>query len=147
MYVVDPSTLARLNPGGEPPIGAHPSTVINSRRTSGGDSGIKVWLITCTCRALVQALAEAVLASGHNLVAAAVNVKPPLRELAERYGDQLRIVPIEVTDGPAADGAIEATVAAFGRIDVLVLDLAKWRSGLTDKALLKVVVQSKALMT
>jgi NADP-dependent 3-hydroxy acid dehydrogenase YdfG len=105
-----------------------------------------VRLITCTCRALVQALAEAVLASGHNLVAAAVNAKP-LRELEERYGDQLRIVPVEVTDGPAADSAIEATVAAFGRIDVLVLDLAKWRSGLTDKALLKVVVRSKAMIT
>jgi NAD(P)-dependent dehydrogenase (short-subunit alcohol dehydrogenase family) len=106
----------------------------------------KVWLITCTCRALVQALAEAVLASGHNLVAAAVNAKP-LRDLEERYGAQLRIVPIEVTDGSAADSAIEATIAAFGRIDVLVLDLAKWRTGSTDKALLKVVAQSKAMMT
>ena len=146
MSAVDPSTLGRLNPGGEPPIGAHLATAITSRRTSGGDSMTKVWLITCTCRALVQALAEAVLASGQNLVAAAANAKP-LRELQERYGDQLRIVPIEVTDGPAADSAIEATVAAFGRIDVLVLDLAKWRSGLTDKALLKVVVRSKAMMT
>ena len=57
----------------------------------------KVWLITCRCRALVQALAEAVLASGHNLVATAVDPEP-LRELAERYGDQLRVVPIEVAD-------------------------------------------------
>lgn len=105
----------------------------------------KVWLITCTCRALVQALAEAVLASGHYLVATAVNAKP-LRELEERYGDQLRIVPIDVTDASAADSAIEATVAAFGRIDVLVLDLAKWRNGLTNKTLLKVMAQSKAMM-
>lgn len=106
----------------------------------------KVWLITCTCRALVQALAEAVLASGHNLVAAAANAKP-LRELEERYGDQLRIVPIEVTDGSAAHRAIEVTVAAFGRIDVLVLDLAKWRTGSTDEGVLRVVAQSKAMMT
>ncbi len=94
----------------------------------------KVWLITCNCRALVQALAEAVLASGHNLVAAAVDMQP-LTELAERYKDQLRIVPIEVTDGSAAEAAIEATLGAFGRLDVLVLDVAKWRSRLTHPAL------------
>jgi NAD(P)-dependent dehydrogenase (short-subunit alcohol dehydrogenase family) len=94
----------------------------------------KVWLITCNCRALMQALADAVLASGHNLVATAVDTEP-LKELVERYGDQLRIVPMEVTDGPAADSAIQATLDAFGRLDVLVLDLAKWRSGLTIERL------------
>ena len=92
----------------------------------------KVWLITCDCRGLVQALAEAVLASGHNLVATAVDTKP-LRELVERYGDQLRIVPIEVTDGSGGDAAIEATLSAFGRLDVLVLDVAKWRSVLATR--------------
>jgi len=78
---------------------------------------------------LVQALAEAVLASGHNLVATAVDTRP-LRELVELYGDQLRIVPIEVTDGSEGHAAIEATLSAFGRLDVLVLDVAKWGSGL-----------------
>jgi len=87
----------------------------------------KVWLITCDCRALVHALAEAVLASGHNLVATAVD-REPLRDLVECYGDQLRVVPIDVTDAPAAESAIQAAVDAFGRLDVLVLDLAKWRS-------------------
>ena len=90
----------------------------------------KVWLITCNCRALMQALAEAVLASGHNLVATAVDTEP-LNELVERYGDQLRILPMEVADGPAADSAIQATLDAFGRLDVLVLDVAKWRNGPT----------------
>ena len=89
----------------------------------------KVWLITCNCRGLVQALAEAVLASGHQLVATAVDTKP-LRELVELYGDQLRIVPIEVTDGSEGNAAIEATLSAFGRLDVLVLDVAKWGSRL-----------------
>ena len=87
----------------------------------------KVWLITCDCRALVQALAEAVLASGHNLVATAVD-REPLRELVECYGDQLRVVPIDVTDTLAAESAIQAALGAFGRVDVLVLDLTKWRS-------------------
>jgi NADP-dependent 3-hydroxy acid dehydrogenase YdfG len=83
---------------------------------------------------LVQALAEAVLASGHKLVATA-NDPEPLRELVERYGDQLRIVPLEVTDASAVATAIEATLGAFGRLDVLVLDLAKLRSRLADQAL------------
>jgi len=87
----------------------------------------KVWSITCECRALVHALAEAVLASGHNLVATAVD-REPLRDLVECCGDQLRVVPIDVTDAPAAESAIQAAVNAFGRLDVLVLDLAKWRS-------------------
>jgi NAD(P)-dependent dehydrogenase (short-subunit alcohol dehydrogenase family) len=94
----------------------------------------KVWLITCKCRTLVQALAEAVLASGHNLVATTIDPEP-LKELLERYGDQLRIVPIEVTDESAAETAIEATLGAFGKLDVLVLDLAKWRGGLSYRPL------------
>ena len=90
----------------------------------------KVWLITCDCRAVVQALADAVLASGHDVVATAVD-DAPLKELLERYGEQLRVVPIDVTNGLAAESAIEATLGAFGRLDVLVLDLAKWRSAVT----------------
>jgi NAD(P)-dependent dehydrogenase (short-subunit alcohol dehydrogenase family) len=103
-----------------------------------GDSMTKVWLITGNCRALVQALAEAVLASGHNLVATTIDTEP-LKELVERYGDQLRILPIDVADGSAAETAIEATIGAFGRLDVLVLDFAKWRRGATYKALKKKV--------
>jgi NAD(P)-dependent dehydrogenase (short-subunit alcohol dehydrogenase family) len=87
----------------------------------------KVWLITCDCRALVKALAEAVLASGHNLVATDID-REPLRYLSECYGDQLRVVPIEVTDARAAESAVQAALDAFGRLDVLVVDLTKWRS-------------------
>ena len=87
----------------------------------------KVWLITCECRALVRALAEAVLASGHNLVTTGVN-REPLSELIECYGNQLRVVPLEVTDERTAESAIQAALGAFGKVDVLVLDLTKWRS-------------------
>jgi NAD(P)-dependent dehydrogenase (short-subunit alcohol dehydrogenase family) len=90
------------------------------------DASGKVWLITCDCRGLVQALAEAVLASGHNVVATAVE-REPLKYLGECYGDQLRIVPRDVTDPLAAESAIQAALGAFGRVDVLVLDLTKWR--------------------
>lgn len=87
----------------------------------------KVWLITCDCRGLVQALVEAVLASGHNVVATAVE-REPFEYLGECYGDQLRVIPKDATDALAAESAIQAALGAFGRVDVLVLDLAKWRS-------------------
>ena len=82
------------------------------------------------------------LASGHNFVATAVDPQP-LRELVERYGDQPRTVQLEATDASDAETTIEAALGAFGRLDVLVLGLAKWRSRLTDPALQKAVALPK----
>ena len=82
-------------------------------------SDSKVWLITGSSRGLGRALAEAVLAAGHRLVATARN-PAQLADLVERYGDQVRAVPLDVRDERAAAEAIAATVAAFGRLDVLV---------------------------
>jgi NAD(P)-dependent dehydrogenase (short-subunit alcohol dehydrogenase family) len=79
----------------------------------------KVWLITGSSRGLGRALAEAVLAAGHKLVATARDPKQ-LTDLVERYGDQVRAVALDVTDARAADDAIKAAVDAFGRLDVLV---------------------------
>jgi NAD(P)-dependent dehydrogenase (short-subunit alcohol dehydrogenase family) len=79
----------------------------------------KVWLITGSSRGLGRALADAVLADGNRLVATAR--KPAeLADLAERYGDQVRTVALDVTDGNAAKNAVAAAVGAFGRLDVLV---------------------------
>jgi NAD(P)-dependent dehydrogenase (short-subunit alcohol dehydrogenase family) len=79
----------------------------------------KVWLITGSSRGLGRALAEAVLAAGHNLVATARN-PAQLADVAERYGDQVRAVALDVTDEQAAANAIKSAVDAFGRLDVLV---------------------------
>src|SRR6202012_4916689 len=79
----------------------------------------QVWLITGSSRGLGRALAEAVLADGHQLVATAR--KPAeLADLVDRYGDQVRSVGLDVTDANAAKNAIAAAVEAFGRLDVLV---------------------------
>jgi len=79
----------------------------------------QVWLITGCSRGLGRALAEAVLAEGHQLVATARN-PTQLADLVERYGDQVRAVALDVTDARAASNAIQAAVDAFGRLDVLV---------------------------
>jgi NAD(P)-dependent dehydrogenase (short-subunit alcohol dehydrogenase family) len=79
----------------------------------------KVWLITGSSRGLGGALADAVLADGHMLMATAR--KPAqLTHLVERYGDRVRTFALDVTDAKSARDAVQAAVTAFGRLDVLV---------------------------
>ena len=61
----------------------------------------QVWFITGSSRGIGRALAEAVLAAGHQLVATARNPKR-LSDLVERYSDRVRAVALDVTDEPAA---------------------------------------------
>ena len=79
----------------------------------------KVWFITGTSRGLGRAFVEAALAAGERVVATARNVTD-LNELRRTWGEQLLPLALDVTSQSQADNAIERTVAAFGRIDVLV---------------------------
>jgi NAD(P)-dependent dehydrogenase (short-subunit alcohol dehydrogenase family) len=79
----------------------------------------QVWLITGSSRGLGRALADAVLAAGHKLVATARN-PAQLADLIERYGDQVRTVALDVTNAQAAVDAVAVATKAFGRLDVLV---------------------------
>ncbi len=79
----------------------------------------KVWLITGSSRGLGRAMAEAVLADGHRLVATARR-PAELADLVERHRDRVRTIVLDVTDANAARSAVAAAVAAFGRLDVLV---------------------------
>jgi NAD(P)-dependent dehydrogenase (short-subunit alcohol dehydrogenase family) len=79
----------------------------------------KVWLITGSSRGLGRALAEAVLAAGHRLVATARKPED-LHDLVEQYGDQVRAVALDVTDPAAARNAVAVATSAFGRLDVVV---------------------------
>jgi NAD(P)-dependent dehydrogenase (short-subunit alcohol dehydrogenase family) len=78
----------------------------------------QVWLITGSSRGLGRALAGAVLAAGHRLVATARD-PAQLADLVERYGDRVRAVSLDVTDPHAAENAVKAALDAFGRLDVL----------------------------
>src|ERR1700733_7337643 len=79
----------------------------------------QVWLITGSSRGLGRALADAVLAAGHKLVATARN-PAQLADLIERYGDQVRTVALDVTSEQAGVDAVAVATKAFGRLDVLV---------------------------
>jgi NAD(P)-dependent dehydrogenase (short-subunit alcohol dehydrogenase family) len=77
------------------------------------------WLITGSSRGLGRALSEAVLRAGHRLVATARNPEQ-LADLAERYGESVRTIALDVTSTDAARDAIRTAVTSFGGLDVLV---------------------------
>jgi NAD(P)-dependent dehydrogenase (short-subunit alcohol dehydrogenase family) len=79
----------------------------------------QVWLITGGSRGLGRALAEAVLAAGHKLLATARN-PTQLAGLNAKYGGNVRTFALDVTDPRAARDAVAAAVETFGRLDVLV---------------------------
>jgi NAD(P)-dependent dehydrogenase (short-subunit alcohol dehydrogenase family) len=79
----------------------------------------KTWLVTGSNRGFGRALSTAVLEAGDTLVATARNPRQ-LDGLAERFGDRVRTVALDVTDGAAVDAAVQAALDAFGRLDVVV---------------------------
>ena len=79
----------------------------------------QIWFITGSSRGLGRAVAEEALAAGRKVVATARRTSA-LDDLAERYGDRLLTVPLDVTDPAQASGAVGRAVERFGRIDVVV---------------------------
>jgi NAD(P)-dependent dehydrogenase (short-subunit alcohol dehydrogenase family) len=79
----------------------------------------KVWLITGSSRGFGRELAQAVLASGDNLVASARRPEQ-LDDLVREHGKQVRTVALDVTDPAAARGAVQTAVDEFGSLDVVV---------------------------
>jgi NAD(P)-dependent dehydrogenase (short-subunit alcohol dehydrogenase family) len=84
-----------------------------------GESGRQTWFITGVGRGLGRGIAECVLDSGRTVVGT-VRRDGDAVDLAEKYGDRVLLVTADVTDRPAVAAAVEAAVAAYGRIDVLV---------------------------
>ena len=79
----------------------------------------KVWMVTGSSRGLGRALADEILAHGDKLVATAR--KPgDLAPLAEKYGDAVCTVSVDVREAKQVEAAVALAVEAFGRVDVLV---------------------------
>lgn len=83
------------------------------------NDGSKIWFITGANRGLGAAIAHAALANGDAVVAAARNPASVTEALGEA-GERLLPVALDVTDIGAAEAAVQAAIAQFGRIDVLV---------------------------
>ena len=82
-------------------------------------AGSAVFLVSGASRGLGKEIARAALRAGHRVVAGA-RQEPALSDLAAEFGGQLAVVPLDVTDGPAAQAAVGTAVSRFGLVDVLV---------------------------
>jgi NAD(P)-dependent dehydrogenase (short-subunit alcohol dehydrogenase family) len=79
----------------------------------------KVWLVTGSGTGLGRFVAEAALAAGNKVVATARDPRQ-LDELVLRYGAQVRVVRLDVTNEDEGRVAVGVALEAFGRLDVLV---------------------------
>ncbi|MGA8457046.1 MAG: SDR family NAD(P)-dependent oxidoreductase [Streptosporangiaceae bacterium] len=79
----------------------------------------QVWFITGSSRGLGRALAGAALDAGDSVVATA-RQPGQLAEFADRYGDRVLPLALDVTDAGAVRDAVAAGTGRFGRLDVVV---------------------------
>ncbi len=93
----------------------------------------RVWLITGASRGLGRAFAEAALAGGDRVVAAARDVEP-LEELTEKYPGRLVPLPLDVADRQGVFDGVERAAAAFGRLDVVVNNAGVMLYGMVEEA-------------
>ncbi|SNY76014.1 SDR family NAD(P)-dependent oxidoreductase [Paractinoplanes atraurantiacus] len=77
------------------------------------------WFVTGSSRGLGRAIVEEALAAGHRVAATARSVDS-FGELAAAYGDKLLPLVLDVTDAAQAQTAVDAAIAAFGHLDVVV---------------------------
>lgn len=89
-------------------------------RRSMEDKKAKVWFVTGAAKGIGRAIVETVLRQGDRVIAAAR--KPEEMSGFEEYADQILILRLDVSDPDETvyKQAVEAGVARFGRIDVLV---------------------------
>src|SRR3954451_9331392 len=79
----------------------------------------KTWLVTGSNRGFGRAISTAVLEAGDTVLATARDPRQ-LAGLADRFGDRVRTVALDVTDGAAVEAAVQAALDTFGRLDVVV---------------------------
>jgi NAD(P)-dependent dehydrogenase (short-subunit alcohol dehydrogenase family) len=94
-------------------------------------TGKKVWLITGAGRGLGVDIAKAVLAAGHSVVATGRDAA----KVAAAVGvhDNLLTTKLDVTRPPDAKATVEAAVAKFGRLDVLVNNAGNFFAGFFEE--------------
>ena len=79
----------------------------------------RVWLVTGASSGIGRALVETALARGERVLATARS-RERVAELEQRYPTRAVAAALDVTDPDQARAAIDAAVAAFDRVDVVV---------------------------
>ncbi len=93
-----------------------------------GDFDARVVVVTGAARGIGREIAACFAAEGARLVLADLDdaaLQAPRSELAERGSETLAVVG-DVCTEPGAHGLIDASVSAFGHIDVLVNNAGRW---------------------
>nr|BFD91577.1 oxidoreductase [Kitasatospora sp. Xyl93] len=93
----------------------------------------RVWLITGANSGFGRAIAEAALAAGDTVVAAARR-PGTLADLAAAHPDRLFPVELDVTDQERIPAVVEETVRRHGRIDVLVNNAGRGLIGAVEES-------------
>jgi NAD(P)-dependent dehydrogenase (short-subunit alcohol dehydrogenase family) len=92
----------------------------------------KTWFITGAARGLGAAIARAALDAGDNVVVAGRN-RDALIEVVGEDSERVLSVTLDVADLTAAQPAVDAALARFGRIDVLVNNAGYGHLGLFEE--------------
>jgi NAD(P)-dependent dehydrogenase (short-subunit alcohol dehydrogenase family) len=93
----------------------------------------RVWFITGCSTGFGRELAEQCLRRGDKVVAT-LRKPEQLADLAAEFGETALVVALDVTDQNSIDSAIQAAVAKFGRIDVLVNNAGYGLAGAIEEA-------------
>ena len=91
----------------------------------------KVWLITGAGRGLGVDIAKAALTAGHSVVATGRDATKVAAAVGDH--DNLLAIKLDVTRPQDAEAAVEAAVAKFGRIDVLVNNAGNFFAGFFEE--------------
>ncbi|MFF2527204.1 SDR family NAD(P)-dependent oxidoreductase [Streptomyces liangshanensis] len=93
----------------------------------------RTWFLTGASRGLGATWAEAILARGDRLTATARDART-LRPLADRYGEQVLALELDVTDTASVNDAVSTAEKRFGGIDVLVNNAGHMLHGALEEA-------------
>jgi NAD(P)-dependent dehydrogenase (short-subunit alcohol dehydrogenase family) len=92
----------------------------------------KTWFITGTSKGFGREWAEAALERGDNVAATARN-PTSLTGLAERYGDAVLPLALDVTDRAAGFAAVKTAADHFGRLDIVVNNAGYGHFGMIEE--------------
>lgn len=92
----------------------------------------RTWFITGASRGIGAELAKAVLASGDRVVATGRN-QAQVAQLYAAAGDRVLALPLDVAQEDQVRAAVDAAIAKFGCIDVLVNNAGYGQLGLFEE--------------
>lgn len=91
----------------------------------------QIWLVTGAGRGMGTDIAKAAFAAGQAVVATGRNTDQVTAAVGDH--DDLLVVPLDVTNTTSVQAAIDATVARFGRIDVVVNNAGNFKAGFFEE--------------